>query len=69
MKFLMSSKLGPIRPRTAEIHNGRNIVSILTPCFFVGSSFLQVIRITSYKSFDDFEFQPDSTTDCGVSCP
>ena len=59
IKSRMSSKFGPIRPRTAELaalerlkkipwtYNGRNVVSTLAPSFLIGSSsFLQVTRAT-----------------------
>ena len=44
------------------------IVATLASLFFSrSSSFLSVTRITTMS--DEFEFQPDPTADCRVSCP
>ena len=44
-------------------------MATLVPSFLIGSSsFLQITR-TCNKSFDEFEFVSDPTTDYGVSYP
>ena len=44
-----------------------NLVSTLAPSFFIGSFFVFAVMEDSHKILDEFEFRPDSTTDCGVS--
>ena len=42
-----------------------NVVNTLAPSFLIGSS----LGWEDNHISDEFEFQPDSTKDCGVSCP
>ena len=79
MKSRTSSKLGHIRPATAELHiatlerlkqslktyNGTNNVSTISRLIIVQSfRYVKVIRM--HKSLDEFEFWSDLTTDYGA---
>ena len=81
IKSRMGAKFGKISPWTEELaaferlekspytYNKKNVVTTLVPSFLDGSSsFLQVTG-TIIKNLDEFEFQQDSITDYGVSCP
>ena len=49
-------------------YKGENVVNTLSPSFLIGSSsYLQVARTTIILG--QVQFGPDSTKDCGVSCP
>ena len=45
-----------------------DLVSTLTPLLFDKIFFNFAGNKDNHKSLHDFEFQPDSITDCGVSC-
>ena len=62
MKAWMSSNIGQIPPLTPELSalgrlKNRSIIIILAG------------KEDNHNSSDEFEFQPDSTKDCGVTCP
>ena len=78
----MSSKFGQIGPRTAELtalehlgkspktYNGENVVNTLATSFLIeSSSFLQKTRTCIKAWMSSTRFQPDWTTECGVTCP
>ena len=46
-----------------------NVVNTLAPSFLMGSSLFFAGKEDNHNISDQFEFQPDSTKDCGVSCP
>ena len=54
------------RPLTC---NGENIVSTFSQFFFYPILFVFAGNEDMHKISDKFEFQPDRTTDYGVSCP
>ena len=46
-----------------------NVVITLAPSFFDRIFFILAGREDNHNISDEFEFQLDSTKDCGVSCP
>ena len=46
-----------------------NVVNTLAPSFLIGSSLFFAGKEDNHYISDEFEFQPDSTKDCRVSCP
>ena len=76
IKAWMSSNLGRIPPLTSELaalerlkKTSYNLVSTLGPSFFYLIFFILAGNQDIYNISDEFEFQPDLTKDCGVSCP
>ena len=78
IKSQMGSKFGQIRTRTAELAALERLkkshrlkigeILIHSDTFiFDWSFFILADREGNHKSLDEFEFQPDSTTDC-VNC-
>ena len=80
IKSRMSAKFGQIRPLSEELaafeplekypltSNGRHVVNTVVPSFFDWIFFFLVGNNDMYKRLDGFEFQPDTTTDYGVTC-
>ena len=71
----MSSNFGQIRPLTAELSAleclkinilccGHSSIFVFQWIFFILAG-----NKKSYNISDEFEFRPDLTSDCGVSCP
>ena len=50
-------------------YNGENVVATLATSFLVGSSSFLGITKTTITYRDEFEFEPDSALDYGISCP
>ena len=46
-----------------------NVVITLAPSFLIVSSLFFAGKEDNHNISDEFEFQPDSTKDCGVSYP
>ena len=46
-----------------------NVVTTLAPLFFNCIFFILAGKEDNLNISDEFKFQPDSTKDCGVSCP
>ena len=46
-----------------------NVVKTLAPSVLIGSSLFFAGKEDNHNILDEFEFQPDSTKDCGVTCP
>ena len=46
-----------------------NDVNTLVPLLLVGLSLFFAGKEDNHNISDEFEFQPDSTKDCGVTCP
>ena len=71
----MSSNLGQIRPLTAELAALEclkiNILCCGHSSIFVFQWILFILagNKDNYNISDEFEFRPDPTSDCGVSCP
>ena len=72
MRALMSLKFGQIQPLVSMVTDG---VMMKKRCLhFFSAVFHPFLFILAgyddmHESLDEFEFQPDWTTDCGVSCP
>ena len=68
----MRLKLGQIHPLvsmvTDRVMMGKTVSPLFLSCFH---PFLFILAGNDdmHESSDDFEFRPDWTTDCGVSCP
>ena len=68
----MSSTFGQIRPLvsmvTVRVMVGKTCLHFFSAVF---DPFLPILAGNNdmYESSDEFEFWPDWTTDCGVSCP
>ena len=72
MRALMSLKFGQIR-LLVSMATDRVIVE-KTCCHFFLPIFYPILFILAgnddlHESSEEFEFLPDPTTDCGVSCP
>ena len=69
----MSSNFDQIRPLTAELSalSALNILCCGHPSifFFHWIFFILAGNKNNYNILDEFEFRPDLTSDCGVSCP
>ena len=68
----MSSTFGQIRPLVSMVIHRVTMGKTVSPLFStVFHPFLFIIAGNSdmHESWDEFEFQPDWTTDCGVSFP
>ena len=52
-----------------KVYDGKNCVSTFSRFFFHPFLFIIAGNDDMHESLDEFEFQPDWTTDCGVSCP
>ena len=50
-------------------YSGKNGVSIFSQLLLIWSFFILAGNKDMHKIWDEFEFQPDQTTDCGVRCP
>ena len=46
-----------------------SVVNTLAPSFLIGSFFILAGKEDNHNISDEFEFRPDSTKDCRVSCP
>ena len=72
MRAWMSMKLGQIRllvPMATD-----RVIMENTVCHFFSAVLYPILFILAgndymHKSSKEFEFLPDPTTDCGVSCP
>ena len=64
----MSLKFGQIRllvsMATDRVIVKKNVLSLFHPILFILTG-----NDDMHESSEDFEFLPDPTTDCGVSCP
>ena len=54
---------------TPKTYNGKDAVSTLSRLFKGAILWILAGNDDMHKSLDEFEFQPDPTTDLGVSCP
>ena len=72
MRAWISLKFGwiltPVSMVTDRVMMGKTVSPLFLGCFH---PFLFIIAGNDdmHESLDEFEFQPDWTTDCGVSCP
>ena len=73
----MSLKFGQIRPLVSMVTDRVMKEKMVSPLFLGCFSFSAVFHLflfilagnnDMHESWDEFEFQPDWTTDCGVSC-
>ena len=68
MRFWMSLKFDPIQPLvfmvTDRVMMGKTVSAVFHPFLFILAG-----NDDMHESSDEFEFRPDWTTDCGVSCP
>ena len=73
MRAWMSLKFGQIRlvvpMATDRSINGKYGVATFPRLFFIRSFFILAGNDDMYESSEEFEFLPDPTIDCGVSCP
>ena len=73
MRAWLSLKFGQIQPLvsmvTDRVMMGKNGVSTFSLLFFDLILFILAGNDDMHESSDEFEFRPDWTTDCGVSCP
>ena len=68
----MRLKFGLIRPLVSMVTDRVMMGKTVSPPFSaVFQPFLSIIAGNDdmHESWDEFESQPDWTTDCGVSCP
>ena len=70
----MSLNFDQIRPLTAQLSALeclKNQYFVLWPLNFVFQWIFFILgsNKNNYNMLDEFEFQPDPTSDCGVSCP
>ena len=68
----MSLKFGKIQPLVSIVTDSvmmkKTVSQLVLSCF---NPFLFILagNYNMHESLDEFEFRPDLTTDCGVSCP
>ena len=72
MRAWMSLKVGQIRPLVSMATE--RVIMEKQCCHFFSAVFYPILFILAgnddmHESSEEFEFRPDPTTDCGVSCP
>ena len=72
MRAWMSLKFGQIQLLVSMVTDRVMIGKTVSPLFssvFHPFLFILADKDDMHESSDEFEFRPDRTTDCGVSCP
>ena len=68
----MRLKIGQIQPLVSMVTDRVMMGKMVSPLFlgcFSSISFYTACNDDMHESSEEFEFWPDWTTDCGVSCP
>ena len=72
MRAWISLKFGQFQPLvsmpTDRVIMEKTVLPLFLRCFYP-TLFILAGNDDMHESSEEFEIQPDSTTDCGVSCP